>query len=1009
ILVVLRLLGEVCAEADDGQPVDLGTPRQRCVLAALAVDAGQALPVDRLIERVWGVGAAPRTRATLHGYVSRLRRALEGMGGVSIVRRSGGYALLVEAPEPLVDLQRFRELRARAHRDDEAAVRSLTEALALWRGEALTGVDGEWVRAERARLEQERLTAEHELVDARLAAGDGGELVAELYARAARHPLDERVAGQYLLALYRAGRTTDALDHYQQVRGRLIEELGVDPGAALQELHGQILAADPRLIAGHSATTPRASPQVLTDSSPRQRVHALPHDVEDFTGREEELLQLFAAANSTTGSSMMIVAIDGMAGVGKTALAVRTAHRLAERYSDVQLFIDLHAHTTDLQPTDSVAALGTLLRSIGVAGEHIPAGIEERAALWRVELAGRKVLLILDNAASAAQVRPLLPGSADCLVLVTSRRRLTDLDSAKTVSLDVLPQRHAVSLFLKVLGHEPVEREAVGTVVGLCGHLPLAIRIAAARLRSRPVWTVEHLAERLRAGRQRLDELVTGDRSVATALHLSYRHLTESQQRLFRLLGLHPGADFDVYAAAALLGTDLEESERLLEELVDLHLSHQSEAGRYRMHDLLRAFAAELSADTDSAICRRESLTRLQGCYLHTAMRAMDVVAPEDERANVPVEVLTPVLSSYSQAMGWLERERANLVATATTTDGAHSRELSTTLLRYLDLRGYHDDALALHSHAYATARGSGDVDSECRALGNLGTAYERLGRYADAEAHHMRALELARSLNDLPLEGRTHNNLGNVYLAVADHQKSLVHYRQALDIAVRTENRIGQCRSANNLGIVCERLGHYDEAAAHHHEALTLAGQINDMAGRGYALHSLGFVHRRLGRHDDALTDFHQALVLARATGNRSLEGYTTLGLGLVLADLSRFAESAANLHTALAVGLDTGNRGLQAEALNGLGESVRLSGDPARAFAHHRQALALASETGDRYQRACAHNGLAHAHQAVGEADQARQHWRCALALYVATGVPEAGVVRARLSTVEDHSAHL
>ena len=1006
---MLRLLGEVRAEAA-GRPVDLGTPRQRCVLAALAVDAGQALSVDRLIDRVWGADAAPRARGTLHSYVSRLRRALEGLGGVSIERRSGGYALLVEAHESAIDLQRFRDLRARARGDEVVAVRSLTEALALWHGDALTGVDGEWVRAERERLEQERLAAEHELVDARLRAGDGGELVTELSARAARHPLDERVTAQYLLALYRAGRTTDALEHYRQVRGRLVEELGVDPGAALQELHRQILVADPRLIAGPLGTT--SHPQVLGDttgSRPVHHVHTLPHDVEDFTGRDDELLHLFAAAGGAAGGSTVIVAIDGMAGVGKTTLAVHTAHRLAERYSDVHLFIDLHAHTTDRHPTDPAAALGTLLRSAGVAGERIPIGLEERAALWRAELANRKVLLILDNAASAAQVRPLLPGSADCLALITSRRRLTDLDSARTVSLDVLPQRQAVALFTRVLGHEPADREAVGEVVGLCGHLPLAIRIAAARLRSRPVWTVSHLVERLRAGRQRLKELVTGDRSVAATLHLSYRHLTASQQRLFRLLGLHPGADFDAYPAAALTGMDLVEVERLLEDLVDLHLVHQSEAGRYRMHDLLRAFASEVTADTESPTCRRAALTRLQDCYLHTATRAMDIVAPGDERANVPAEVLAPVLSSYSKAMGWLEREKANLVATATSTEGAHSSELSTTLLRYLDLRGYHDDALALHSHAYATARGCGDVASECQALGNLGTAFERLGRYAEAEAHHRGALELAKSIDDLPLTGRTHNNLGNVYLAVADHRNALVHYRRALDIAARTGNRIGHCRSTNNLGIVCERLGHYDEAAAHHHDSLTLAGQIDDVAGRGYALHSLGFVHRRLGNHDDALDHFRQALTLARNTGNRSLEGYTTLGLGLVFADLGRFGESAANLHNALAVGLDTGNRGLQAEALNGLGESVRLSGDPARALVHHQHALALAEDTGDRYQQARAHDGMAQAHHALDAPDQARRHWRCALTLYVDTKVPEADAVRNHLSVVEDRSTHL
>ncbi|WP_258951390.1 AfsR/SARP family transcriptional regulator [Lentzea californiensis] len=995
---MLRLLGEVRAEAD-GQPLDLGTPRQRCVLVALAVDTGRTVPADCLVERVWGLDAAPRARATLHSYVSRLRRALDGLEGVSIVRRSGSYVLLVDAPEPLLDLQRFRDLRAQARGDDSAAVRSLTDALALWRGEALTGVDGEWVRAERERLEQERLTVEHELVDARLRAGEGQELVGELSARAARHPLNERVAGQYLLALYRAGRTTDALDHYRHVRGQLVEELGVEPGAALQELHRQVLAADPRLVAAVAESAARAA---------AHPVHALPHDVEDFTGRDDELLRLFDATASVS-SSTVIVAIDGMAGVGKTALAVHTAHHLADRYPDVQLFIDLHAHTADLRPTDSAAALAVLLRSIGVAGERVPDGLEERAVLWRAELAGRKALLVLDNAASAAQVRPLLPGTADCLALVTSRRRLTDLDSARTVSLDVLPQRQAVELFTRVLGYEPAEREPVADVAALCGHLPLALRIAAARLRSRSVWTVEHLAERLRDSGQRLNELVTGDRSVAAALHLSYLHLDATRQRLFRLLGLHPGADLDAHAAAALADADPVETERLLEELVDLHLLHQSEAGRYRMHDLLRAFASELAATTESPSCRRESLTRLQDCYLATAARAMDVVAPGAERTNVRAEARSPVLSTYAQAMVWLQGERANLVVTATSTEGAHSSELSTILLRYLDLRGYHDDALVLHSHAHAVARGRGDVVAECQALGNLATAHERLGRYVEAEAHHRKALELARSVGEIALEGRTHNNLGNVYLAVADHRNALVHYQQALDIAARTGNRLGHCRSANNLGIVCERLGHYDEAFAHHNSALALAQEIDDVAGRGYALHSLGFVLRRLGRHREALARLQQALTIAVDTGNRSLEGYTALGLGLVQADQGRFAESATNLRTALTVGLDSGNRGLQAEALNGLGESVRLSGDPVRALAHHREALRLAEETGDRYQQACGHDGLAHGYRMVNQAVRARQHWSSALALYVETAVPEAGAVRLQLSTLDERSAHL
>lgn len=972
--VEFRVLGEVQAVVD-GQVADLGPSRQRCVLVALLVDVNRVVSVDQLMDRVWGDRPPHSGSNALHSYLSRLRKAL----GITIARQPGGYVLRAD-PEA-VDLHRYRGLTERARRSDDAtAVVLLDQALALWRGAALSGVETPWADKIRTALHRDRVEAVLDRNELCFRGGRHAELVPELLALTAEEPLDERLAGQLMRALYLDGRSAHALEHYERVRRRLSEELGVDPSPALQQVHQQVLTEVP----------------ALTPANTRP-VHALPHDVVDFTGRDEEVARLLDTVGDTSGATTVIVAIDGMAGVGKTALAVHAAHRLAERYPDVQLFIDLHAHSADRQPTDTAAALGTLLRSVGVGSDRIPAGLDERSGLWRAELAGRKALVVLDNVASAAQVRPLLPGGPGCLALITSRRRLTDLESARTLSLDVLPHPQAVALFTRILGAER-EPEAVGEVAVLCGHLPLAIRIAAARLRSRPVWTVAHLAGRLRAG---LSELATGDRSVESALQLSYRQLTEAQQRLFRLLGLHPGADFDGYSVAALTAAGVTETERTLEDLVDLHLLHQPEPSRYRMHDLLRTFAADLAATTDSEDCRRDARTRLHDRYLATAARAVEIVAPGDDHVHLP-DLPGPVLSGYGEALAWLERERENLVATATS--GANPGELSTTLLRYLDLRGYHDDALALHGHAAAIARRGGDVEAECRALGNLGTAHERLGRFEDAEKHHRNALDLATAAGVLPLEGRTHNNLANVYLAVADHPNALVHYRQALDIAVRTGNRIGECRSANNLGIVHERLGQYDEAFVQHTNALAVAGQIDDVAGRGYALHSLGFVHRRLGRTDSALDHFEQALEIAADTGNRSLEGYTRLGLGLLLADLGRFAESDENLHNALSVALDTGNRGLQTEALNGLGESARRRDDPARALVHHRDALALAEEIGDRYQKACAHDGLAHAHHALGCRAEARKHWNSALALHVQTGVPEAAAVRVRLSVVDE-----
>jgi len=469
-------------------------------------------------------------------------------------------------------------------------------------------------------------------------------VAAELPALIATQPFRERLRGQLMLALYRCGRQAEALSVYAETRTLLTDELGVEPGPGLVRLHRQVLTADP----------------ALEPAAPR----TLPYDLADFSGRGADMDRLLTAADA-----VVISAIDGMAGIGKTALAVHAAHRLADRYPDGQLFFDLHAHTAGAQPVEPDVALEMLLRMLGIPAAAIPEGLEQRTARWRTELARRRVLVVLDNAASAAQVRPLLPGTPRCLALITSRRRLGVIEGATVVSLDVLPAGDALHLFGAVAGPARVAAEpaAAAEVIELCGYLPLAIRIAGTRLAQRPNWTVASLAHRLRAETGRLPELTLGDRGVGLAFAMSYAHLSPTQQQLFRLLGLHPGADFDRYSAAALADVPPRRAESLLEALVDAHLLRHSANGRYTFHDLLREYAHGL-ARTDGD----EPLARLHDYFLAAATSAGDLISREARRFEPslthPPRHL-PRLADLDAALSFMTAEHQSLLALAAVTD----------------------------------------------------------------------------------------------------------------------------------------------------------------------------------------------------------------------------------------------------------------------------------------------------------------------------------------------------
>ncbi|VVJ16208.1 Transcriptional regulator [Amycolatopsis camponoti] len=571
-----ELLGTLRVQRD-GERVDLGGLRQQRLLAMLLLSANRVVGADRLLEAMWDGEPPVTARRQLHNAVAALRRSF-GTAKHILVKDGPGYRITVDPQD--VDAHRFTRMVAAASAAASAgrataAAEHLEAALALWTGPALSGLNNPVFEIVAARFEENRLTATERLIGLRLDGGEASALVPQLGELVSRHPLREGTRKLLMLALHRCGRTADALNAYEQGRRMLRDELGVDPGASIRELYERILRDD----------LPKRRPEPAPGRS------FLPYDTAHFTGRAEELR--FLSVSRPAGTALSILAIDGMGGVGKTTLAVRLAHQLAHRFPDGHLYIDLHGHTAGQEPLDPDAALERLLLDFGLAPDRIPRDSRQRAARWRAEVAERRVLVVLDNALDARQVRPLLPGTGKAQVIITSRRRLAGLDGVTSRSLDVFPPPDAAALFTRIAGPERTAAwpDVVAEVVALCGHLPLAVAIAACRFHNRPAWSLDDLAFRLRDRGTRLAELSLEDRSVEARLEVSYERLPAGQRRLFRALGAFDGEELDAADAALLLGQPVPEAERLLEELFDAHVLRQRAAGRYHFHDLVREHA----------------------------------------------------------------------------------------------------------------------------------------------------------------------------------------------------------------------------------------------------------------------------------------------------------------------------------------------------------------------------------------------------------------------------------
>jgi DNA-binding SARP family transcriptional activator len=998
--------------ADEEQSRPVVGARQRIVLGALLERANQPVSAGKLVEVVWDGAPPDRAAPTLRTYMVRLRRDLGPRAGARILTKDNGYVAQVEEHEldALLFEAHCRRADAAASAGDWPRVAEAAEnALALWRGTPLVDVPSKFLHeAWLPRLEQWWLQAREWQAEAALRLGRSEQLIQPLRELTAAHPLRERFHAQLMLALYRAGRQAEALAAYRDARQVLVETLGIEPGTELRSLHARILSGEvepapapaqplvdenpARQSAQGSAQEPaQQSTSPVARTAPRQ----LPASAQHFTGRQVEMDLLVdqlgpLAQRADSAGAIVISAIDGMAGIGKTALAVHAAHRLAERFPDGQLFLDLHGYTQGHPARTAGEALTWLLQSLGVPPARIPTDGEQAAALYRQRLADTRTLIVLDNAATEAQVRPLLPGAGSCLVLVTSRRRLKGLDDAHILSLGLLSPPDAVALLSKVTGPDRISPDdpLAGEVAELCGYLPLALRIAASLLRHRPAWGLEQLAGQLRDQHRRMSALSDGERGLPAVFDLSYASLDASHRLLWRRLGLIPGPDLDAYAAAALIESGPAHAAGLLEDLVDHNLLGTYPPGRYRLHDLLRSHARTLAA-ADSAPERAAAVDRLLHYYAHTAQSASVLISRYPRPApdgSKPTH--TPALPDPDAARAWLRTEQSTLEAAFTHahTSGLdrHTIALAAGLAEILQIDGPWIRALQIHQAAAETAERSEHSAAHATALTDLGRVRPQIGDYPGARDVLTLALELYRALGDRLGEAGALTDLGRVRVLTGDYPGAGDFLTRALELYRALGNRLGEAGALTDLGRVRLQTGDHPAADDAHTRVLELYRTLGNRNGEAIALADLGRVRHQAGDYpgaDDVLT---QALDLYRTLGNRLGEAGALNDLGRVRF-LTGDHPGADSAHTqALELYRALGNRNGEAGALNNLGRVRHQAGDYRGADDAHTQALEAYRALGNRLGEAFVLTSLGRLRHQIGDYPGAEDVHTRALELY-------------------------
>jgi DNA-binding SARP family transcriptional activator/tetratricopeptide (TPR) repeat protein len=900
------------------QPLRLGPPKQRTLLAFLLVRAGTVVPASVLLSEVWDHDPPNSGLPNLRMYAANLRRLLEPVPGAPAVRRSGsGYVITV--PDGEYDLPRWRELvqAGRSALDEgslDVAVERLQAGLALWRGEPLADLElGPTLTSWRHAIQEQRMTATEDLTEALLRLGKldmAVETAGDLLAWA---PTRERGAGLLMRARYQSGDVAGALAAYEAVRRALAESLGLQPGPELRDLQARVLRRDPEL-----ASVTRQTAAVLAKPAvPRQ----LPADVAGFAGRAgyldrlDDLLARTTRPNGEGPAAVVISAIAGTAGVGKTALAVHWAHRVADEFPDGQIYINLRGYAPGAAAMSPTDALRTLLEAFEVPPQRIPVSLDAQIGMYRSLLGGRRVLIVLDNARDAEQVRPLLPASPGCLAVVTSRNQLSGLvaaDGAHLLTVDMLTTDEAWEMLSSRIGAERVaaEPDAVAEIITACARLPMALAIVAARAIAHPDFALSDLAEQLKRAGGRLDGLDNGDRtSMRTVFSWSYHALSPDAAQLFRVLGLLPSLDVTAAAAASFAGRPEREVRPLLAELAHDHLLTEHLPGRYTFHDLLRTYANELAHTIDSDADRQAVTRRALDHYLHTAYAADRLLRPHREPIilDPPASGVTPEpFDHHRRALSWFAAEHSVLLSAirhaADVNLNTHAWQLAWAMENYLDWQGRHRElATAMQIALQATQR-LADPAGRAHALRGMARAQTQMGRHDDAVVLLEEALELFAQLGDRSTQAATHRNLGMVLMRKGRHRDALHHEQQALDLLRAAGHLTGQAMTLNNMGYQHALLGEHHKALEFCQQALAMHQEIGDPYEEARTWDSLGLIHSHLGNHSESIACYRRAIALCQDLGDRNSEAETLTRLG----DAHKAAGDQASAHAVWRQALD-------------------------------------------------------------------------------------------------------